>query len=171
MLAPLIEQLIWAVDFARTDKGLDVPYMRTKEAKELWRPLYEELTQPLPGNYGNAVERRAPIVTRIAMIYAVLDRSHYIDVKHIEAAMAVWRYCDATAAHIFGAPKRDARLAKLTELLDAAEDGMTRTEINRRLGRRTRPRPNWTRSSTPPMRREGTCTGKSKPVGRNAGYY
>lgn len=133
-LGPFVEQLIWAVDFARHDRGLDVPYMRTKEAKELWKPLYEDLTRPLPGYYGNAVERRAPIVTRIAMIYAVLDRSHYIDVKHIEAALAVWRYCDSTAAHIFGAPKKDARLAKLTEILDSAGNGLTRTEINRKLG-------------------------------------
>jgi hypothetical protein len=134
VLAPLIQDLSFAVDFAKHDNGHDVPYMRDDEAKKFWRPVYEELTEPIQGSYGSAVERRAPIVTRIAMIYAMVDRAFYIGKNHIESALAFWRYCDQTAAHIFGAPKRDKRLAKLMELLDAAEDGLRRTDINQKLG-------------------------------------
>ena len=134
MLAPLVSDLTLSVNFAKFDHGLDVPYLRDEEAKKFWAPIYDELTEPIQGSYGSAIERRAPIVTRLAMVYALVDRSHYISTKHIQSAMAVWKYCDQTAAHIFGAPVKDKRFAKLMEILDGAENGLRRTDIRQKLG-------------------------------------
>jgi hypothetical protein len=41
------------------------------------------------------------------MIYALLDKANQIDVAHLRAAAAVWNYCDASAARIFGASLGD----------------------------------------------------------------
>jgi hypothetical protein len=134
-LAPFIRTLEFAKDFAKSDSSLDggVPYIRDADAKKMWAPLYEQLTESLPGHYGDAVERRAPIICRLAMIYSILDRDVYIRCEHIEAALAFWNYCDATAAHIFGKPKTDKRLARAMALLDGAKEGLVKTEISRRL--------------------------------------
>ena len=133
-IAPFIQSLTFAIDFAKHDDSIEgMPYLRDAEAKAMWRPLYEQLTETLPGNYGEAVERRAPIVARLAMIYAVLDRDCYVRKSHIESAMAFWNYCDATAAHIFGKPKADKTLSRLMGLLDASEKGLTRTQIARKM--------------------------------------
>jgi hypothetical protein len=133
-LAPYVQSLTFAIDFGKANDSIkDVPYIRDDEAKEMWRHLYEQLTESLPGNYGEAVQRRAPIVARLAMIYSVLDRDVYVRKEHIESAMAVWDYCDATAAHIFGKPKTDKALGKLMAILDQEEVGLTRTQIARKL--------------------------------------
>ena len=39
---------------------------------------------------------------RIALVYAVLDKSKLIELPHVEAALAVWDYCERSAKHIFG---------------------------------------------------------------------
>ena len=69
---------------------------------------------------------------RLALIYAVLDRSTVIEVEHLESAMAFWNYCDATAAHIFGNPHVDGNMARVIAVLEATPEWMTRTEISRR---------------------------------------
>ena len=133
VLAPFTESLMLSADFAKNDGGLDVPFRRDKAAKEFWAAIYHSLTESLPGNYGMAVERRAPIIMRLAMIYACLDRDFEVRVTHLESAMAFFRYCDQTSRHIFVAPVVDRKLTKLMELLDSAEHGLTKTELNRKL--------------------------------------
>ena len=39
---------------------------------------------------------------RLALIYALLDQAEAIDVVHLEAGLAVWQYCEASARYIFG---------------------------------------------------------------------
>ena len=39
---------------------------------------------------------------RLSVIYAALDGSDMIEVCHLEAALAVWRYCETSAHLIFG---------------------------------------------------------------------
>ena len=52
---------------------------------------------------------RAPIlgraeaqVLRLALVYALLDRSAFIDAPHLLAALACWDYAEASARYIFG---------------------------------------------------------------------
>jgi hypothetical protein len=51
-----------------------------------------------------AVTARAE--AQLALIYAVLDGAALIARPHLEAALEVWRYCDESAAYIFGGPAR-----------------------------------------------------------------
>jgi hypothetical protein len=39
---------------------------------------------------------------RLAMLYALLDGTNIVGRPHMEAALAVWEYCEASARHIFG---------------------------------------------------------------------
>ena len=38
---------------------------------------------------------------RIALIYAIMDKSDLIELPHIEAGLAVWDYCERSAKHKF----------------------------------------------------------------------
>jgi hypothetical protein len=51
---------------------------------------------------GSVIARAEAQVTRLALIYALLDRRDQIEVVHLKAALAVWEYCEASATRIFG---------------------------------------------------------------------
>lgn len=146
-LGPLISDVTFALEFARHDSGLDVPFRRTPEAERYWDELYMgPLSAPRTGDYAKATVRAAPLIMRLAILYALLDREFYVAPKHIESARAVWDYCDATAAFIFGDRPVDRDgvkvIHKLRDLLKEAKaggqgnsrpDGLLKTEINRKI--------------------------------------
>jgi hypothetical protein len=69
------------------------------------------------------------------LIYAVLDRANQIDLPHLEAGLAVWNYCDASAAHIFGATLGDEVADTILRALkDAGREGMSRSMIRDLFG-------------------------------------
>mgnify|MGYP001002758108 CR=1 FL=1 len=72
---------------------------------------------------------------RIACIYALLDRSAEIQRIHLEAALAVWRYCEASAQYLFGESLGNPLADDLYELLRQAPNGLTRNEICNHFGR------------------------------------
>ncbi len=133
-VAGYVRRIVDSIAFARSNEMLSHEYRHDGPAREMWAPIYSELTRTLPGLYGSAVQRRAPIVRRLAMIYAVLDQKRCIQIPHIQSALAFWDYCDQTALHIFGDAKQDKKLAKLMGLLNDAPAGLTKTQINRKLG-------------------------------------
>ena len=100
-------------------------------AEELWRARYEHLTADRLGMYGAITARGEAQTVRLALIYALLDRAQFIGSVHLEAALEVWRYADASARCVFGDRVGD-RIADaiLSALRRAGPQGMTRTEIN-----------------------------------------
>ncbi len=135
-LAPYSMRVMDALEFARTNRGLDVPYLKTPAAKELWEHLYRgQLREPRAGDWGKATVRAAPNLLRLAVVFAVLSRCFYIDLCHLEAALAFWNYCDQTAAHLFGSPKVDGNLAKLVEYLQKTPRWSTRRDVRRQVFR------------------------------------
>jgi hypothetical protein len=134
-IAFTVAELAGGVEFGL--KGVDpiVPIMLTAEAEKLWdeNGLYVKLNLPRSGIYGAATERRAQIVTRVAMLLAVLDCRQSIDVCHLHAAEAFWDYCDRTAAHVWGSPKEDGNMKRFLEFMEGTKAALTRTEINRKL--------------------------------------
>jgi hypothetical protein len=73
---------------------------------------------------------------RLACLYALLDCAPEIRKEHLLAALAVWRYCEASARYVFGdavgGPVADELLFKLHA---AGPNGLTRTELSYGLGR------------------------------------
>jgi hypothetical protein len=134
-LDPIIGLLYDALDFARTHTCFNWPISMDDQAKELWQSVYDGLRNRPETAHGMVTKRAAPIVMKLALLYAILDLSQAIRLPHLEAALAFWEYGDQTARHFFGDAAVDAKLAKLEELLADSATGLTRTDINRMLWR------------------------------------
>lgn len=127
-----VQQLRASIDFAKTAGRI----RRDDDASELWRSVYRRLTTPRPGVLGLVTGRAESQVLRLSLLYALLDCSPTIGKKHLEAALAVWDYCIASAGFIFGATSGNALADDIyAELSKRADAGMTRTEISDHLGR------------------------------------
>jgi hypothetical protein len=102
----------------------------TEEAKAEWRQVYPALTAERPGLLGAIMQRGEPQTIRLALIYALLDRANQIDLPHLQAALALWRYCEASTVFIFGATLGDEVADTILRALkNAGRDGMTRSMI------------------------------------------
>ncbi|MBY0232384.1 MAG: DUF3987 domain-containing protein, partial [Gemmataceae bacterium] len=96
-LQPLKESLAKTVAAAKQIAAMS----RNPEARSLWWSVYPELTGERPGLYGAVTGRGEAQVLRLSMLYALLDGTAIIGMHHLQAALAVWRYCDASARLIF----------------------------------------------------------------------
>ena len=97
------------------------------EAATLWTELYRgEFSQPRNGLFGKATSRAAPQTIRLAMVYALLDRSAVIRVEHLRAAVAVWRYCEQSARYIFGDRPADQLSDKLLTAIRQEPQSLTK---------------------------------------------
>jgi hypothetical protein len=108
-----------AVD--RIERSSQEVVVRTRAAEKCWSELYLELGQDNPGGaLGAVVCRDAPQVLRLSLTYAMAASADAIDVEHIEAAYAVWRYCRASAAMLFGDSQGDASTDRLLSAIRRA---------------------------------------------------
>jgi hypothetical protein len=133
-LAPIIQDVAAALAYGR-DLG---EMRRNDEAREIWRAVYEELSEGKPGLLGAMIARAEAQVMRLACIYALLDRCPTIGKEHLLAALGLWEYVEASAQYIFGARMGDPVADHIAEALLAAPDGLTRTEISGLFGRHQR---------------------------------
>lgn len=110
----------------------------TPEADQFWCDLYlGELGEDKGDSlYAAVVARAAPQTLRLAMIYALFDGSDVIDVPHLNAGLAVWRYCDASARRVFADTPTDPLAAQILGLLRAHPGGLTKTELYRAFNNR-----------------------------------
>jgi Protein of unknown function (DUF3987) len=104
------------------------------EAKELWRSVYRELSEGQPGVVGAITQRGDAQTIRLAMLYALLDGSEQIKLAHLKAALALWKYCEDSARHIFGDTVGDPLTDELLRALRNKGE-MTRTAIRDHFGR------------------------------------
>lgn len=97
------------------------------EAYYLWTELYEnDLGLSKPGMVGSLTARAAPITIRLALIYALLDKSPVIGAVHLRAAYAVWKYSEASVRYIFGDATGDHVADRiLTVLRETGESSQT----------------------------------------------
>ena len=79
-------ELTEALGFAREVGGV----VRDQDAKAVWREVYGELSEGRPGLTGALLARGEAHVMRLAMLYALMDRSHLIRPPHLMAALALW---------------------------------------------------------------------------------
>ena len=79
----------------------EILFSRTSAARELWNDRYAALSQGREDAYGAATSRAEAQVLRLSAIYAALDSSSLIDACHLQAALAVWDYCCASARLLF----------------------------------------------------------------------
>jgi hypothetical protein len=102
----------------------------TQEARAAWDPIYHNMAVERSGLLGAITARAEAQTLRLAMIYALLDEADQIDLPHLQAGLAVWNYCEASAAHIFGTTLGDEVADTILRALkNARPNGMSRTTI------------------------------------------
>jgi hypothetical protein len=103
----------------------------TDAAAEAWEKNYADLSADRPGLLGAILGRAEAQVIRLALIYTLLDNETQIDLPHLGAALAVWAFCEDSAAQIWGdLIGDDIADTILTALKTADLGGRTRTEIS-----------------------------------------
>ena len=90
------------------------------DAVQRWVGLYSgELNTRDSGERVNALlDRRAPTLLRIAMLLALTDQTHMVEVKHIDAALAWIRYWTDSVRFIFASDDDEAASLELTGLAE-----------------------------------------------------
>jgi hypothetical protein len=130
-ISDLGERLKCAIDKARPVGRVTM----TDKACAKWAAVYSALSAAKPGLLGAVIGRGEAQTVRLALIYALLDGSDQIDLPHLEAALAVWGYCELSAVHIFGSAIGDPIADEILRALAGSSDGLTRTAINDLFGR------------------------------------
>jgi hypothetical protein len=108
--------------------------LRDAAANALWESVYPLLSEPRPGLLGAVTSRAEAQVMRLAALYCLLDCRKWIQADHLNAALTVWRYCEQSAAYIFGESMGDPVAENLLQALkDAGDEGLTLTQIRREV--------------------------------------
>lgn len=108
---------------------------RDKKANALWHKFYKPLSDGYNGLLGSVTSRATAQVMRLACLYALLDCSNLIRFEHLEAALALWRYCEDSAKYIFGMSSGDKLADEIYTALSENIDGLTKTEISNLFNR------------------------------------
>lgn len=123
----LRERIRKCLEFARTVDRMQF----TPDAARLWVIEYQRLETSRFGYLAKITQRASPYVLRLSCIFALLDKEKFIGVNHLEAALAVWQYCEDSARYIFGNQTSDKLANKILTLLrEAGAGGLTKTEIH-----------------------------------------
>jgi hypothetical protein len=130
-LGSLVNRLKEVVEFARGVGEI----RRDAEAGAMWHEVYGQLVGERAGLFGALTSRAEAHVLRLSCIYALLDRSTEIRRPHLEAALALWKYCEDSAEFIFGDAQGNQILDQILKAIRNAPEGLTRNEIRDLFGR------------------------------------
>jgi len=112
----------------------EVPW--SPEARDAWEDLYLELTLHRPWGLLAAMTARTEAqIVRLALVYALIDRSPVIDVPHLNAARALWDYAVRSVAYVFGTSTGDRHADALRAQL--ADGPLKWEDAKRALGVRS----------------------------------
>jgi hypothetical protein len=109
VLDDLVTDLRRAVQSARLRGEL----VRDQLADAEWEKIYAALSEPPPGRLGEILSRGEAQVMRLALLFTLLDQARDIGAAHLRAALALWRYCEGSAAFIFGHTFNDSKAARI----------------------------------------------------------
>jgi hypothetical protein len=121
----LRHELVEALEFAKGVKEV----RRDDDARAIWGKVYGPLSEGRPGLAGAVLGRAEAHVVRLALLYALMDRSATIRAEHLMAALALWDYAERSVIHIFGDSLGDPVADDLLRLLRGCPGGLTRNEI------------------------------------------
>jgi hypothetical protein len=102
-------------------------------AQDHWASVYPELTQDHPGLLGAATARAEAQTIRLALTFALIDGADRVEVEHLEAGLAMWRYAQDSAAYLFGGAEMNPVAQTILTLL--ATGPRTQTDISHAFGR------------------------------------
>jgi hypothetical protein len=123
--ADLAKRFKEAVEFGKRAGRIGM----ARDAYDAWTEVYPELSAERPGLLGSVIARAEAQTIRLALIYALLDRKLAIEKVHLEAALAVWEYCEQSAARIFGDAIGDPDADEILQALRATPEGLSRARL------------------------------------------
>lgn len=107
----------------------------TAEARRIYEGVYPDLTSDHGGLYGVVISRAEVQVIRLALTYAALDGKAEIAPEHLDAALAVVDFCDASAKRLFAGLGTDALEDRVVKALTSGPK--SRSDLHRALGGHT----------------------------------
>lgn len=109
-------------------------FRRDVATSKLWAEAYSGLLADYPGLVGSLTSRAEAHVTRLSLVYALLDQDTAIREPHLNAALDLWRYTLASVTYAFGDSTGNSDADAILQAFRAAPDGLTRWEINKLFG-------------------------------------
>jgi hypothetical protein len=97
--------------------------------------VYEQLSSSSGGLLGALTTRAEAQVTRLSLLYALLDEADAIGETHLSAALDLWRYAHESVAYVFGDSTGNPEADGILRALRAAPEGLTRTDVSNLFGR------------------------------------
>jgi hypothetical protein len=108
----------------------------TEETRERWTAEYPALSKSGDTLVDHMTARGEAQTIRLALIYTLLDQAPAIEVAHLEAALALWRFCLASTRYVFGELTGDSTGDVILRALRAAgNNGLHKTDIFNLFGR------------------------------------
>lgn len=109
---------------------ITIPITMDAAAQKLWRAIYSELSKGGDDLFAFITARAEAQTVRLALVYALLDQAAVIGLPHLEAALALWRYSEASVRFVFGDMLGDPTADTILETLRRRKPaGMSRTDI------------------------------------------
>jgi hypothetical protein len=119
----------------RSRRGRSSNLKRSPEAEALWRDFYKSINDEVDGLFGAATARAQAQVLRLSVTYALLDTIRIINADHLRAALALWQYCEDSAAYIFRHRLDPLADRLLQALCEAGSEGLDATAQSALFGR------------------------------------
>ncbi|HKQ48609.1 MAG TPA: bifunctional DNA primase/polymerase [Phycisphaerae bacterium] len=130
----VVGELRQAIEFARNVDEV----RRDDNARKLWHEVYPALSEGRPGLLGAALSRAEAQVMRLSVLYALEDQSEVIRREHLEAALALWEFCERSAEYTFGDALGDPVADTILGALRQNPSGLERRQIHELFGRHRR---------------------------------
>jgi hypothetical protein len=126
---PIVEKVQDIISWVENFEQIQIVW--DEGAKQTWVNAYTDLVKDFDGVLGTVTSRAAPQVIRLAILYAVMDKSNTIKKQHLESALVLWKYSLKSADFIFG-NKMDGKVQnKILVNLEVNVEGLTKTKIHK----------------------------------------
>ena len=134
----LAERVLEVLQFCQAERWADKDHMRvelSQDARKRYEVLYYgELNDNSAGERITAlIERRAPMLLRLAMLFALCDKTTTVEVHHINAALAWVRYSVESVKFIFASAADEVEVAEVNDTVQKIVDFLT---VHKRVTRK-----------------------------------
>ncbi|HEY6017513.1 MAG TPA: bifunctional DNA primase/polymerase [Gaiellaceae bacterium] len=115
IVAPWAAQLYRAIERAQAVAELHWSPL----AADRWEALYADSAgRQRVGLLGSLLARSEAQISRLALLYALLDESDEVGAQHLASAEALWAYAERSVIHIFGESTGDRHADALRKMLE-----------------------------------------------------
>jgi hypothetical protein len=166
----LIDRLRDAIAFGRNERHITLSEQPEEEygghsASKLWEAIYPDLSKGAAGLFGAVTSRAEAQVRRFSTIYAALECSREVRIRHLLAGLSLWDYSRQSSYLIFGGKTGDEIADDILHALQNAEgDGMSRSELMHHFNRNLKA--SRIRAALNQLRQDGWARAEERKTGK-----